>query len=46
MRNYKLYLKGILSAMESIEEFVKGMDFESLKKTIRRQVQLSEKLRS
>jgi uncharacterized protein with HEPN domain len=31
MRNYKLYLKGILSAMESIEEFVKGMDFEKFK---------------
>lgn len=28
MRNNKLYVKDILSAMESIEEFVAGMDFD------------------
>ena len=30
MRDYRLYLKDILAAMESIEEFVKGMDLEGL----------------
>ena len=28
MRDYRLYLKDILSAMESIEGFVEGMDLE------------------
>lgn len=28
MRDYRLYLKDILSAMESIEAFVEGMSFE------------------
>jgi uncharacterized protein with HEPN domain len=32
MRDYKLYLKDILAALESIEGFVEGMDFESFKK--------------
>ena len=31
MRNYKLYLKDILSAMENIEEFVEGIDFEKFR---------------
>lgn len=31
MRNYKLYLKDILQAMEKIEEFVGDMDFEEFK---------------
>jgi len=31
MRNHKLYLKDILSAIKSIEVFVEGMDFESFK---------------
>jgi len=31
-RDYKLYLKDILEAMESIEKFVQGMDFERFKK--------------
>jgi len=31
MRNNKLYLKDILAAIESIEVFVEGMDFESFK---------------
>lgn len=31
MRNYKLYLKDILQAMENIEEFVGDMDFEEFK---------------
>ena len=29
MRDYNLYIKDIVTAMESIEEFVAGMDFES-----------------
>lgn len=29
MRDYRLYLKDILAAMESIEGFVAGMDFEA-----------------
>ncbi len=29
MRHYKLYLKDILSAIHSIEEFVDGLDFET-----------------
>ncbi len=29
MRDYRLYLKDILAAMESIETFVEGMDFET-----------------
>jgi uncharacterized protein with HEPN domain len=28
MRNHRLYLKDILEAMESIERFVEGMDFD------------------
>ena len=32
MRDSKLYLKDILDAMDSIELFVKGMDFEEFKK--------------
>ncbi len=32
MRNHKLYLKDILESMESIENFVKGMEFESFKR--------------
>lgn len=31
MRDSKLYLKDILNAMDSIELFVKGMDFEKFK---------------
>jgi uncharacterized protein with HEPN domain len=31
-RDYKLYLKDILEAMESVEKFVQGMDFERFKK--------------
>ena len=31
MRNYKLYLEDILRAMEGIEKFVEGMDFEKFK---------------
>ena len=31
MRNNKLYLQDILGAMESIEKFVKGMNFERFK---------------
>ena len=31
-RNYKLYLKDIFDAMESIENFVKGMGFEEFRK--------------
>jgi uncharacterized protein with HEPN domain len=29
MRDYELYLKDILAAIESIEEFVAGMDLEA-----------------
>jgi uncharacterized protein with HEPN domain len=32
MRDSKLYLKDILDAMDSIEIFVEGMDFEKFKK--------------
>jgi uncharacterized protein with HEPN domain len=32
MRNHSLYLKDILTAITSIEEFVKGMDFDEFKK--------------
>jgi uncharacterized protein with HEPN domain len=32
MRDYKLYLKDILDAVESIETFVEGMDFEEFEK--------------
>jgi len=32
VRNYKLYLRDISNAMESIETFVEGMDFEEFKK--------------
>lgn len=32
MRNHKLYLKDILAAMESIEQFVQDMNFEDFKK--------------
>ncbi len=28
MRNYRIYLKDILEAMESIEKFISGMTFE------------------
>lgn len=31
MRNYKLYLKDILSAIDSIEAFVEGMSFEEFR---------------
>lgn len=31
MRNHKIYLKDILTAMEGIEKFVEGMDFEKFK---------------
>jgi len=31
MRDYRLYLKDILAAMESIEAFVAGMDFEAFR---------------
>lgn len=31
-RDHRLYLKDILEAMESIEKFVQGMDFEKFKK--------------
>ncbi len=31
MRNYKIYLKDILEAMESIEGFVEGMSFEEFR---------------
>jgi len=30
MRDYRLYVKDIVAAMESIEEFVKGMELEGL----------------
>ena len=30
MRDYKIYLKDILSAMDSIEKFVEGMSLEAL----------------
>ena len=29
MRDYKLYLKDIVQAMENIESFISGMDFDS-----------------
>jgi uncharacterized protein with HEPN domain len=29
MRDYKLYLKDILGAIESIEEFTSGMDYDT-----------------
>lgn len=32
MRDYRLYLKDILSAIQSILVFVRGMDFESFRK--------------
>lgn len=32
MRDYKLYLKDILEAMEAIEKFVEKMDFEEFKR--------------
>jgi len=32
MRDYKLYLRDILKAMESIEKFVEGMNFEEFQK--------------
>lgn len=32
MRNHSLYLKDILTAITSIEEFVKGMDFDEFRK--------------
>ena len=32
MRDFKLFIKDIISAMESIEKFIKGMNFESLSK--------------
>jgi len=31
LRDYKIYLKDIVNAMESIEGFVEGMDFEEFK---------------
>jgi len=31
MRNYQIYLRDILSAINSIEKFVEGMSFEDLK---------------
>lgn len=32
MRNSRMYIEDIIAAMESIEEFVKGMDFDKFKK--------------
>ena len=32
MRNHKIYLKDIFEAMESIEQFVEGMEFEDFEK--------------
>lgn len=32
MRNHRLYLKDIFQAMESIEKFVEGMEFEDFKR--------------
>lgn len=32
MRNYKLCLRDVIDAMESIEDFVESMDFEEFKK--------------
>lgn len=32
MKNYRLYLKDILDAMEAIERFVEGMEFEDFKR--------------
>lgn len=32
MRDHKLYLSDILKAMDSIESFVEGMEFEEFKK--------------
>jgi len=31
MRNYKLYIKNILEAMNAIERFVEGLNFEAFK---------------
>jgi len=31
MRNYQIYLRDILNAMENIEEFIKDVDFEEFK---------------
>ena len=31
MRNYKLYIKDILEAMNAIERFVEGLNFEAFK---------------
>jgi len=31
-RNYRLFIKDILDAIEKIEEFVAGMDFEEFRK--------------
>jgi len=31
MRNYELYLKDILEALDATEKFVEGMDFEDFK---------------
>lgn len=32
MRDYSLYLKDILEAMEAIEKFVEGIDFDNFQK--------------
>jgi uncharacterized protein with HEPN domain len=39
MRDYKLYVKDILDAMESIETFVEGMEFEQFRTDDMRQAQ-------
>jgi len=39
-RDYRLFLKDIIQAMEAIEKFVEGMDFENLLEMIKLQVLL------
>jgi uncharacterized protein with HEPN domain len=39
-RNYYLFLKDIVQAMEAIEKFVEGMNLRSLLRMIKLQVQL------
>ena len=44
-RDIKLYLRDILDAINAIEKFVEGMDFEGLRRMIKPQALLSESLR-
>jgi uncharacterized protein with HEPN domain len=41
MRDYRLYLKDILSAMDSIQAFVEGMNFDDFSSDQRRHCSLS-----